>query len=460
MRLPHIATMREWKLSTVALIVIGLLLTVVAGYFAGIGSEWVALIVVLVPGMLLAMRVAQRRALFPYVFVLILGLDQLTPDIAGSVFTLAKVGVALLLGAYLLNMRHSPGLRSYRVFVPAALLLFYFTATTLWSPNSSGAAVRSVTFALLLTSFWLIAHFAQTVEDVRQFLGALVLFALLTALLAVFEFADQYSMGGLGPYIRAASVTGSANDSAFIIALGALILIGLRMRGLPGWRWLPARWHVPALILCVAALLMTGSRGGLLAFAAGFLVLVALTGLSWRNALRLGVTVGVSTAALIAINQTLPILDNLNQRLVQPLEAGADITAGRLDIWQSALDEMSENALGGYGLSSSTSVGLERPTHNSYLWAFLEGGVIGLLIWCGLLASAGWVLWRVRRHARQTKDSLLEGFAVIMLALLMCGAAMALSGNVEYHKHLWLILALAEALYGLTRQLPPHAVQR
>jgi O-antigen ligase len=459
MRLPSAVGMRDWKISTLVLIVLGLLATGVVSYLVGTGNEGVFLVALLVPGMLLSIWVAQRPALFPYAYVLVLGLDQLTPEGAGGVLTVPKVGAALLLVAYVLNMHRSPGLRSYRVFAPAALLLFYFTATMLWSLNSDGALVRSITFALLLTSFWLVAHFAQTLEDVWQFLGALVLFSLLTAVLAVLEFAAQYTASGLGVYIRAESVTGNANSSAFSIALGVLVLIGLRMRGLSGWRWLPTRWHIPAVALGMAALLMTGSRGGLLAFAAGFLVLVALTGMSWRNGLRLAVIAGAVALALPVVNQILPIPDNFNQRLLVPLQAGSDITAGRLDIWGAALNEVSDSALGGYGLSSSTVVGAERATHNSFLWALLEGGVIGLGIWCFLLLAAGWALWQARRQARRARDSRLEGTSVVLLALLMCGAAMAMSGNVEYHKHLWLILALAEALYGIGC-VPPKIEQR
>ncbi len=451
MRLGSAVKGRDWKISTLILIVLGLLLIGIVAYSVGTGSDGPFLIALLVPGFLISMWVVNRRALFPYIYILVLGLDQLTPETAGGVFTVPKVGAALLLAAYLLNTRRSPRLHSYRVFAPAALLLAYFTATTLWSLNGGGALVRSITFALLLTSFWLVAHFAQELEDVRQFLGALVLFALFASIMAVLEFAAQYNAGGLGLYIRADSITGNANDSAFSIALGMLVLIGLRMRGLPGWPWLSTRWHIPVVALGVTALLMTGSRGGLLAFAVGFVFLVALTGISWRNGLRLIVIIGGVALALPVVNQTLPILDNFNQRLVVPLQSGIDITSGRLDIWEAALDEVSDSALGGYGLSSSTAVGAERPTHNSFLWALLEGGVIGFGIWCLLLISAGWALWQVRKQARRTKNPNAESLSVVLLALLGCGIAMALSSDVEYHKQLWLILALAEAVYGICR---------
>lgn len=434
-------------------LVAGLIVTVsMAAYSIGRGQEQTALLLVaLIVGATLALRVARRRTLFAYVYVFVLGLEYISPAWGAGVITIPKLGAALLLVAYVINSHRRFSFRSLRLFWLALVVIGYFGATVLTGDDVDSGLVRSSTFVLLLVSYLLVVHYCETRAEVHTFLGAFVLYAIVTAVVAVVQFAQQQnSVTELLTEIRANSLAGNPNESAYYISLGLMIVLAQRAGQGPGWRWLPPRAQLGVGVLFAAAIITTGSRGVLTATVAAVVACLFLT--RGRNRGRLLASVGLLIGGLVLINQMLPLLETLNLRIVDPLQANRDIMAGRLDIWEGALADFSESPLAGYGLGGYRYEG--RVTHNTFLWALLDGGIVGGVLWIALWLAALLILMRIYRAASIELRSDWQADVVALSGMFVCSAVRGLSGNIETDKLFWCVLALLEASHLLMAASP------
>ncbi|OLT15763.1 hypothetical protein BJF78_16135 [Pseudonocardia sp. CNS-139] len=161
-------------------------------------------------------------------------------------------------------------------------------------------------------------------------------------------------------------------------------------------------------VLGYAAVLMTASRGGMMAAVAGTAVFVALRGPGRR--VRIGLLAGAGAAALA---------------LLVALVTGASVGV-RSDVWGAALRLLVTNPLGvGPGragaLLDAAIPGEEafQHTHNMWLnWA-VETGVPGLAAIVALTVMAGLLVRRAARGGEVTAAAVgagLAGFAVMSLA--------------------------------------------
>lgn len=413
-----------------------------ATYFIGRGQEQVAwLLVAVVVGIPVALRVAQHRTLFAYAYVFVLGLEFLSPDWGEGVFTIPKLGAGILFIAYVVTSRRHFSFRPLRLFWLALALTGYFIVALFWSDNVTNGLARSSTFILLLVSYLLVVFYCESRTDVYNFLGAFVFYAIVVAVVAVVQFYLQRdSASNLLAEIRASSVAGNPNESAYYISLGLLIILAQRAGRLPGWRWLSVRAQIGVGILFVVAVATTGSRGVLIALIVSILaVLMLLPGRNRRGLVALLLLAG---AGLVLIDQILPVLETWNLRVIDPLQTNRDITAGRLTIWEGAITDFAESPLTGYGMGGYRYEG--SVTHNTFLWGFLEGGIAGGILWLAVWLAALLILSRVYRAARAGPSLEWQISIVALCGMLTCSAGTGLSGNIETNKLFWCVLALVE----------------
>lgn len=196
-----------------------------------------------------------------------------------------------------------------------------------------------------------------------------------------------------------------------------------------------------ASILNVVAVLVTYSRGGLIAMTA---VLV----FGWFKSKRKALHLVALTALAVTITWFMP--ESWYQRMESIGEYETDRSAmGRYDAWQHALNVVAVRPLmgGGFGtfepdVFAEFSPGIHpRAAHSIYFQCLGEQGFVGLALFLGLLASAfldaRWVLYRTKGRPEFTRFRRLAAALQVSLLAYVVGGAL-------------LSLAYIELIYGLT----------
>ena len=100
---------------------------------------------------------------------------------------------------------------------------------------------------------------------------------------------------------------------------------------------------------------------------------------------------------------------------------------------------------------ANTNYQFQTSTHNSVLWALAEGGIIGAILWLILIFTLLLSAIRTTRITRYDKDVVLEEKAVCLLIMVIITLVSSMSFNIEFNKFFWIILALVESVWGLSK---------
>jgi O-antigen ligase len=323
---------------------------------------------------------------------------------------------------------------------PTATWWFLGYLYVYWAAYVAGGA-QFTTDALRSSLFYIqgllifIACF-NLMRDPKMARNMLIVLALAAAVLAVMTIL------GIGKSMdsesQRATVFGqNANRAARVLLAGALTLVGLvvgrpRAALRPGW----IAWPLMALI--VLAMIMGGSRGGLVAFAAG-LWMFSMTGNSIgvrvRNVVVTLLVLG--GAAFAALKSPL-----MQQRLQQ---AASGNLAKREVIFPVAFSEFKSRPLIGYGPANQYVLAIKlglppklhetRDTHNLFLEVLTATGVLGTVPFLMGLWICCWSAWKARR-----------GIEGILPAAQMASTIVGnLSGNYIALKLQWVLFAYAMA---------------
>ncbi len=194
--------------------------------------------------------------------------------------------------------------------------------------------------------------------------------------------------------------------------------------------------YLTAIGLMGVALLMSGSRGGMISLIVMVFFLVILTGLKSQprgldgietegleRTRHIVLRVGLAFALLIVLAAGAVMIggESSMSRFVDTVNA-SDPTTGRTNIWRVTLDVIKSYpligaGLGAYGVaytSLDTSNGVNRPeqAHNDYLQVLADAGIIGAILGIFFIA----MLFRMALRRRQSQDLFRRGVATGALA--------------------------------------------
>lgn len=363
-----------------------LLIAVATGWMIAKGA-WIALAGV-VGLSLLALWPAY---MWVCVFVLLIPFDNVLALQSG-----ASEGLTLtsLIGMVTLFVSFSSFLALRRLCLPLkpALAWFFFVVwegcTVLWSVNRDMAIGRFPTMISLFL-FYLVTtscHFSE--KEISQIARFTIFGGCVAAAITLYEF--QSGIFYLKGDLRASLIFGERHTDPNILAASLLLPLSLIVGEFLGSAKL--YWKV-LLSLCalliVSGILVTGSRGALLAFGVMLIFYLRKLGIDWRVLVPLTLLGGALMFA--------PAF--LVQRLQQSETTGG---AGRIYIWQTGLAALKDYFFAGAGLENfsviyndyashaAQFVGLNRAAHNIYLEIAVESGFIGILLF-------GWAIishWR------------------------------------------------------------------
>lgn len=202
---------------------------------------------------------------------------------------------------------------------------------------------------------------------------------------------------------------------------------------LPVWRLLAAALAALPLILALGALVLTGSRGGLLALAVG-----GTCGVYWANRRRLRrrrtlqTTADVLVIGLLALLAGLFLIVFVLPGFGGPL-GGMGVSGGsgeRATLWREAVNLIGDYRFTGAGLHATQMVlstyvyilhvGFINHVHNLFLEIAVEQGAMGLVAYLFLVGGAGWSLVQAFRH-RTAPRGLLGAIAAAVVTVQVHG---------------------------------------
>jgi len=336
-----------------------------------------------------------------------------------------------------------------------ALLPAWAAMSLLWAEASPPATSAVVKYAVNGALFLIVFTAVKTRRHVVLVLGAFVLSAAFSAAYGLVVLAESTSYDELE---RVGGPIGDPNALARLLVAGLVLASLLAATGLitSANRLLAAS----AAVVCAAGLVLTLSRGGLVALAFALVAALVFAG-RWRA--QVGVlVVGVG---LIAGGYYVAIATPEAQERLTTSNGGS----GRTDLWRvgwAVVEDrpvlgagagnfgvVSRGYLGEAGLlrRSDLIVSTSNVLHNTYLGTLVELGVVGA---CLLLAILGFSLGCLVRAARTSMRAGDAGMELLARGLFVALVAMLAADffiSEPYNKHLWLLLALCPAVLAVAR---------
>jgi O-antigen ligase len=348
----------------------------------------------------------------------------------GTTFSFTKlIGYVFLISCILFQPKLCFG-KPPKAFWLFVIYLIIYAFMGFFQPASYQTEIitRGVTTAqmliLMLVSF-------NLMKNKRVFQIALVSLIISCGLAAIMQFggitateygADRFSFLGEDP-----NVAGS------VLAIGAVALIGLILT-------LSLTTKIKFILSCVLlpiiwAIVLTGSRGAIVALAAGMLIFAFSKG---NMKIKVRSTIMIMLISGVLVWFSMQYMTTM-QRWESTLSEGS--MAMRELIYPAALGMFIEKPFLGWGpLNHAYELGSVFglniiDTHNLYLWILTEVGLIGSIpffwgLW--LCVKSAWIAWR--------RDNFVVPFALLVTVLTI---GMSITPN--YRKVFWIVLAIALA---------------
>ena len=386
-------------------------------------------------------------------FTLLIALDDI-PALQSGV-TFVKLAAGALVAAWfvqvVLRRDDAQSLLSERPFVSAtaAGLVVWALASSLWAADQGVAISSALRLSQGVVLLFVVYAALREPKHFRWLLGAYVGGTLIAAVYGI------VTSGG-GDSDRLGGTNTNPNELAAAI-LPAIMVCAF---ALLGERRPVARWAISVGgSMLFLALLMTGSRGGLVGLAVGLAVAVVVAGPG-----RLKIV--AATLVIVGIGVVYYVTYAPQDYVDRLAEVRSDGGTGRSDLWEVALVIADDKPVTGVGAGNfpvaearyaAAEVDIERidlvldktkVVHNMYLSLLSELGVVGLTLFLGLVLGALASIVQALRRLRGSDwpfQLLVRGFLVGVVAIM----AAYTFATAEYEKQLWLLLGAALALPAL-----------
>lgn len=330
-------------------------------------------------------------------------------------------------------------------------LLAWSVLSAAWASSPGTALMGASRYAMDLVLLPIVYAALRRPPELRWVLWAFVVGAILAVLYGV---ATGNNVDGS----RLAGALGDPNETAAVLVSAAVIALalGVSERRSPRLRLLAFAAALASLI----GLAATASRGGLIALALTLVAAVIMAG-RWRRhaatAAGIGVVLLLGWFVLLAPASSLSHISNLETaRTTLWTVAGRTIQANPLvGVGNDNFQNTAANYLVKPGSTTAAAQVVIDPhvAHSIYLEIWADLGVVGLILFTGLVLSslrAGVLAARAFEKAgRRSEEILARGVVVAIIAML--AADIFLSD--QYSKQFFLLIALAPTTLALARRI-------
>jgi O-antigen ligase len=439
------------RLLTAGLLTAALLVGVVAGY-----SPPMAIGLTL--GVVFLILTLANLTAGVCIFAVLSFLDTVLP-VQGALSAPKLLGLTLMLSWLALvtagEREHRERIFSHPAFL-FVLLLFvgWSLISATWAENPA-AAIEGFTRYLPNAMLFLIVFAAvRTREQLLWVVGAFVVGAFLSGLYGLM--APPPPEGDVG---RLSGAGGDPNETAAAMVAGLALAtaLGIAVRGKPLVRLACAA----AGVICMLALFLTSSRGGLIALAVALIAAVFLGGR--RRGTMLVAALGAVLVTVFYFATIAPA--DVRERVIHP-EGGT----GRVDIWTVGWRMVENNAIAGVGSGNFTTASIHyllepgvllrddfivdtpKVAHNTYLQVLAELGIVGFALFMTILLFSFVCAFKAHRVAAAAGDRELDLIARAAVVALLALFSAYIFVSRDYGKQLWLLLALCPVMLEVARR--------
>jgi O-antigen ligase len=390
-----------------------------------------------------------------------LGFVVVVPNFAGQTLSIIKLAALPLLFSWLaLVTREGSSEKTFATVHPAVsltMLLFVAWAVLSFAWAEDGGAVLSSVFRYALAVILVLVVYTavQRERDVMFIVVALVLGAFCAGVYGLLN-PPQAQFGQIQ---RVSGTLGNPNELASALVLGIGLSGGLAAVAKNA---LTRAAAIGIGGVCLLALLLTGSRGGLIALGAMLVASVILA-----RGRRLALTMVTLTVLLAGIGWLVMAAPRENrERLLHPGSG-----SGRTDIWTVGSRMVNANPVKGVGagnFSVSSIHYLLQPgslpnsqyiadspkvAENMYLEVLAELGIVGAILFVTIivfgLGCSIEALSRYRKLGARHMQALTLAISVSLIGLLAADVFAA----EEYARELWLLVGLGPALLAIAKRM-------
>jgi len=340
---------------------------------------------------------------------------------------------------------------------PAAILTTYgiwMWLQTPWALDLTEHLNGSSVFVKYLLAFWFVYRVVDSKSKLLDLVLALVVGSGILGLFAYFTGREGDRLDGVGgPGID------DSNTLGMYLASGAMLAIGLVMTQ-RGWR---RYLSLVCLAVIVNAVVLANSRGSVLGLGAGCLVLALVKARQHRRVFWSFMLAGVIAGAYIVDQAFIDRMFTISDFTSEDEKADASARS-RVVIAQAQLEMFRSHPMGiGHRGTATLSASYlddkwlspgrteeearARSSHNTFLTALVEQGLIGALLYAALVL---WILgagWRIRRANAHSDD---PGLTTLGGAITAALTVIFVSGNsADYllaENQFWLFAALVSML--------------
>jgi O-antigen ligase len=302
-----------------------------------------------------------------------------------EVATISRLVGLVAMGGGIASALISGRVRRVSPFLIATVAFSTWAAVTFfWTDFPRHTQLRAWQFIQLLGLVWLVHNFIRTQKQLWMLLGAFVLGCWVAAL----DVLGNFPAGNTVQAIRFVATGADPNELALTLVLG--VPVAWALREVVHRRSLSlVFWAYP--VGAFSAVLLTGSRGALLAGAA------AVFYLAWEFP-RMRFLGKVATAAVLGISAYVvatvvpPAIWQRMLSIETELQKGS--YTGRAEIWAAGWEVFLGRPVlgvgaGAYAPAVAPVLGKEMVAHNSFLSVLVEQGLLGLGLFAVVLLAAG-----------------------------------------------------------------------
>jgi O-antigen ligase len=324
------------------------------------------------------------------------------------------------------------------------------TMSYAWSFDPSTTGVEALTCAQLLAFAWLVWEHCLGEQEQVLLMKAFVFGTVVSGADTVVRFLknqetvfQRYAGAGLNP-----------NDLGLCVAMSIPLSYVLSLRSGGVMRW----FYRVQIVLAAATILLTASRTALLA---GVVAIGVVPVVHWKAARPHRLTNLIVVTAMLVI----PIVFAPQYSLRRLSTISAEFSGGTLDarttIWRAGVELLPMHPLLGIGAGAYPELVapvLGRPSeggsfvaHNTFLSVLVEEGVIGLGIFCWVLAI---LVTGIRAMPPVSRVCWTMVFAAWTVGVM--------AGTWEYYKETWFLfsMVLACGTRKLRQSPSPHGARR